>query len=44
MTDTLSSQHYEVFILCGKNVLMPRGIPETITKDDILRKYGAILE
>lgn len=35
---------YEVFILCGKKVLMPRGVPETITKDDILRKYGAMLE
>jgi Transposase DDE domain len=35
---------YEVFILCDRNVRMPRGIPEKITKDDILRKYGAILE
>lgn len=35
---------YEVFILCGRNVRMPKGIPEKITKDDILRKYGAILE
>jgi hypothetical protein len=35
---------YEVFILCGRNVRMPKGIPEKITKEDILRKYGAILE
>jgi|MudIll2142460700_1097286.scaffolds.fasta_scaffold50460_1 hypothetical protein len=35
---------YEVFILCGRNVLMPKGIPEKITKEDILRKYGTILE
>jgi len=32
---------YEVFILCNRNVLQPRGVPERITKDDILRKYGA---
>ena len=30
---------YEVFILCGRNVLMPTGVPERITKEDILRKY-----
>ena len=35
---------YEVFILCNRNVVMPRGIIETITKEDILRKYKAILE
>ena len=35
---------YEVFILCGRNVAKPRGIIETITKEDILRKYNAILE
>jgi len=35
---------YEVFILCGRNVRMPKGIPEKITRDDILLKYGAILE
>jgi len=35
---------YEVFILCGRNVRKPKGTPEKITKDDILRKYGAILE
>jgi len=32
---------YEVFILCNRNVLQPRGVPERISKDDILRKYGA---
>jgi len=35
---------YEVFILCGRNVRMPSGVPETITREDILRKYGALLE
>jgi len=35
---------YEVFILCGRTVLMPTGVPETITKKDILLKYGALLE
>jgi hypothetical protein len=35
---------YEVFILCGRNVLRPTGVPEKITKEDILRKYGAQLE
>ena len=35
---------YEVFILCGRNVSMPTGVPETITREDILRKYGALLE
>lgn len=35
---------YEVLILCGQNVLMPRGVPEKITKEDILIKYGAWLE
>ena len=35
---------YEVFILCGRNVLMPTGVPEIITKEDILRKYGVQLE
>lgn len=35
---------YEVFILCGRNVRMPTGVPETITQEDILRKYGALLE
>ncbi|MBI4772992.1 MAG: transposase [Deltaproteobacteria bacterium] len=35
---------YEVLILCGRTVLMPTGVPETITKRDILLKYGALLE
>lgn len=35
---------YELVILLGKTVLMPRGVPETITKEDILRKYGALRE
>jgi len=35
---------YEVFILCGRTVLMPTGVPETITKRDILLKYGALIE
>lgn len=35
---------YEVFILCDRNVLMPTGVPEKITKEDILHKYGAQLE
>ena len=35
---------YEVLILGGQNVLMPRGIPEKISKEDILIKYGAWLE
>ena len=35
---------YEVFILCGRNVLRPTGIPEIITAQDILKKYGVQLE
>ena len=35
---------YELVILCGRPVAMPRGIPEAITREDILRKYGALLE
>jgi hypothetical protein len=35
---------YEVFILCGRNVLMPTGVPEKITTEDILRKYGVQIE
>jgi hypothetical protein len=35
---------YEVFILCGRNVLMPTGVPEKISTKDILIKYGALLE
>jgi hypothetical protein len=32
---------YEIPILLGRRVLKPRGIAETITRDDILDKYGA---
>ncbi|MEA3360317.1 MAG: transposase [Thermodesulfobacteriota bacterium] len=35
---------YELLILCGKTVLKPRGVADTITREDILRKYGALLE
>ncbi len=35
---------YEVLILCGKTVLMPTGVPEKITKEDVLRKHGVQLE
>jgi hypothetical protein len=35
---------YEVFILCGTNVHMPTGVPETISKRHILLKYGALRE
>lgn len=35
---------YEIPILCGRRVLMPRGVPEVIEKDDILKKYGALRE
>ena len=35
---------YEVVILCGRNVRSPRGVPETIEKEDILNKYGALRE
>ena len=35
---------YELVILCGRNVRQPKGKPETITKEDILIKYGALLE
>ncbi|MGB6064054.1 MAG: transposase [Desulfomonilaceae bacterium] len=35
---------YEVLILCGRNVLMPTGVPQTISRRDILLKYGALLE
>jgi len=35
---------YEIVILCGRKVRMPRGVPETIDKKDILIKYGALLE
>jgi hypothetical protein len=33
---------YEILILTGTKVLKPRGIVETITKNDILRKYNVI--
>jgi len=35
---------YEIAILLGRRVLKPRGVPETITQQDILRKYGVALE
>ncbi len=35
---------YEVFILCGRNVQKPTGVPEKISKKDILLKYGVLLE
>ena len=35
---------YEVFILCGRNVISPNGVPERITKEDVLRKYDTSLE
>ncbi|AJF07172.1 transposase [Geoalkalibacter subterraneus] len=35
---------YELVILCGRTVVRPRGVPESITTTDILRKYGAIKE
>ena len=35
---------YEVFILCGRNVLRPTGTPEKITPQDILKKYSSGVE
>jgi len=35
---------YEILILCGRNVLKPMGVAETISKEDILIKYGVSLE
>ncbi len=35
---------YEILILCGKRVLKPRGVPDKITREDILRKHGALIE
>jgi hypothetical protein len=35
---------YEIVILCGRTVRLPRGVPETIEKKDILNKYGALRE
>ena len=34
----------EIVILCGRTVLKPRGVPETITNEDILQKHGVLLE
>jgi len=35
---------YELAILLGRRVLKPRGVPENITKEDILRKHGVLRE
>ncbi len=35
---------YELLILCGTKVLKPHGVLNEITREDILRKYGALLE
>ena len=35
---------YEILILCGKTVLKPRGVPNKITREDVLCKHGALLE
>jgi len=35
---------YELLILCGKTVLKPHGVADTITKEDILRNHGVLLE
>lgn len=35
---------YEIAILLGRRVLMPRGVPETITQEDLLRKHGVLRE
>lgn len=35
---------FEIVILCGRNVLKPRGTKEKITKEDILAKYRAYKE
>jgi hypothetical protein len=35
---------YEVFILCGTTVLKPTGVRQTISKRDILIKYGVYVE
>jgi len=35
---------YELLILCGRTVLKPRGVPDKITREDVLRKHGALLE
>jgi hypothetical protein len=33
---------YEIAILLGRRVRMPRGFPETITQEDLLRKHGVL--
>jgi hypothetical protein len=35
---------FEIMILGGTTVTKPRGVPEKITKKDILRKHGVLLE
>ena len=35
---------YELLILCGRTVLKPRGVSDKITREDVLRKHGALLE
>jgi hypothetical protein len=35
---------YEVFILCGRNVRKPTGVPQVVSKRDILLKHKALLE
>jgi len=35
---------YEVFILCDRNVIRPNGVPKRITKENILCKYGGLVE
>ena len=35
---------YEILILCGKTVLKPHGVPDKITREDILRKHGVLVE
>jgi len=35
---------YEILIPCGKMVLKPHGVPDTITREDVLRRHGVLLE
>jgi hypothetical protein len=35
---------YEILVLCGKTVLKPHGVPDKITREDILRKHGTLTE
>ncbi len=35
---------YELLILCGKTVLKPFGVPKKVTREDVLLKYGVLLE